>query len=266
MKRALAPLVLFIAVWQASAQSQSPAPTVAPQTPAAPGAMQPAPGPEDDRFPGLRENADRLKASFEKLDAANMDEIEHLLKTRRCQINRIGGLLDRTIEGMQEWHTAELAYWTKWAEVEQLRVDGQVKSLASMEADQQRLKETIDSESKDHDELLRKRAVLEQGKRTQEIIKDIDALILDIKDSEDRLAQAQTKYDEVSTQVKNMNASITARLIDIRQTRNRIEAYGLQMKAFYEDKRKSAQEVCNLKQPNTGRTPLPKSPKQNPQP
>lgn len=266
MKRSrvlLAALVITCTILLAQAQPpQLPAAT----QPAAAPTQATAPALEDDRFPALRESADRLKAVYEKLDAENMDEVERVLKTRRCQIARIGGLLDRTLDGMRQWHQAEMTYWRKWAEAEQQRVDGQKKSLAGMEADQQRVKELIATEAKDHDELLRKKANLEKyGKRTQDIVKDIDALILDIKDSEARLDQAQKQYDEITVQVNNMSASISARLIDMRQQLNRIEAYGLQMASFYEDKRKDAQEVCNLKQPNTTRTPLPKNARPIPQ-
>jgi chromosome segregation ATPase len=261
-------LLVAASIGLVSGQTQQPAEAAAPPVtpaaaptspPAAPATSQTASSSEDDRFPGLRENADRLKAVYEKVDEANMNEVERLLKTRVCQINRIGGDLDRTIGALQDWIQAELVYNQKWAEVEQLRVDGQRKSLAGMELDQQRAKELIETETRDREELLRRKATLEQyGKRTQEIIKDIDALVLDIKDSEDRLTKAQKQYDDITAQVNNMNASITARLIDMRQQINRIQAYGLQLTAFYEDKRKDAQEVCNTKQPGASRTPLPK--------
>ncbi len=241
--------------------------------PLQPGGIQPAAAPglppqaspsaqEDDRFPALRESADRLKAIYVDADTKNMADVESLLKNRRCQIARVGGLIDRTIDALLQWHEAERTYWKKWAEVEQQRVDGQQKNLATMEVDQERVKELIATETKDHEDLLRRKANTEKGKRTQEIVKEIDALVSDIQDSEEKLAQAQKQYDDVSSQVKNMNTSIAARIINMRQNLTSLESYGLGLKAFYEDKRKSAQEICNLKQPNGGRVPLPSSPKQ----
>jgi hypothetical protein len=216
---------------------------------------------DDDRFPALKDNAERLKAEYEKADTANIDEIDRLLKTRRCQINRIGGLLDRTIASMNEWHQAETTYWKKWAEVEQQRVDDQKKGLAEMEADKDRAKTVMDAETTDREELLRRKEILEKNpKRTAEIIRDVDALILDIKDSEARLADAQKQYEDVTAKAANMSASITARVINMRQNLNRVEAFGLQYTAFYEKKREEAQEVCNTKQPDSKRTVLPKGP------
>jgi hypothetical protein len=216
----------------------------------------------EDRFPALAEEAARLRAIYEKTDTANMDEVDRLLKSRRCQITRIGGLIDRTLDAMHQWRDVELTYWRKWAEVEQQRVDDQRKSLANMEIDQERVKNLIEDETKDHEVLLRNKANMEKyGKRTEEIRKDIDGLTTDIKDSEARLDKAQKDYDELTVQITNMNASITTRLVNMRQNINGLEAYNQQFTAFYETKRKDAQEICNLKQPNS-RSPLPKT--QNP--
>jgi len=221
--------------------------------------------PDDDRFPALRENAERLKAEYEKTDTANIDEIERLAKTRRCQIQRIGGLLDRTIQSMRDWNQAEKTYWMKWAEVEEVRVGDQRKNLAAMESDQERAKSTMEAETADREKLLHDRANLEKsGRRTQEIVSQIDALILDIKDSEARLGEAQKQYEDVTAKVGNMNASIAARVIDMRQNINRIEAFRLQYMAFYEKKREEAQEICNTKQPDSKRTTLPKNRPSNP--
>jgi hypothetical protein len=213
---------------------------------------------EGDRFPALRESADRLRADYEKTDGDNMREIEKLMRTRRCQINRIGGLLDRTLEAMQQWLVTETKYWEVWGEAEQKRVDGQIKTLAGMEADQKRIADLLDLEKKDREELLRRRAALEKGKRTQEIADQIDGLVKDIQDSEARLNEAQKQYDTLTVQISNMKASISTRLVLIRQNKARLEAYGLDMSAYYEKQRAAAQEVCNTKQPDTRQTPLPK--------
>ena len=84
----------------------------------------------------------------------------------------------------------------------------------------------------------------------------MDALIQDIQDSEQRLADAQKNYDEVTTKVRNMRASISARLVDIRESRSRIEAFVLQLSSFYETKRTEGQEICNTMQPDTKKTVL----------
>jgi hypothetical protein len=215
---------------------------------------------EDDRFPAMRDNAARLQAIYEKTDLANMDEIDRLLKTRRCQIARIGGLLDRTMQSTRDWQEEDTIRWKKWAEVEQERVDGQRKTLAEMEADEQRASVQLEGETADREELLRKKANLDKSpKQTREIVAQIDSLILDIKDSEARLAEAKKQYDDVTAKVANMNASITARVIDMRQNIKRLEAFGLQQSAYYEKKREEAQEICNTKQPDSKRTVLPKS-------
>lgn len=245
--------------------------TAAPATIAAtpgPGATTPAPvtapvasgGAADDRFPGARAQADQLSASYEAAHAKNIAEIEQLMRTKRCQISKIGGDLDRTLDAMHQWLDAETGYWRMWAEQEQKRVDGQQKTLISLEADQKRVSDLIDNEKEDRDELLRKRADLERyGKRTQEIISQMDSLVKDIQDSEARLANAQKDYDDLTVSISNMKGSLTARLVDMRQNVNRLEAYGQQMTAYYEEVRKGAQEVCNTKQPETRRVPLSKS-------
>src|SRR5579872_1316251 len=217
MKRLKAISICVLGVVLGGARLQGQIPSGVGTKPAAVTAQSSAAA-DDDRFPALRENAERLKAEYEKIDTKNMDDIDQLLKSRRCQITRVGGMLDRTIQAMDSWHEAESTYWKKWAEVEQDRIDGQKKTLAEMEVDQQRAKEAIDSEAADREELLRKKANLEKTpKRTQDIIHDIDALILDIKDSESRLDEAQKQYEDVTAKVNNMNAAITARVIDMRQ-------------------------------------------------
>ena len=212
----------------------------------------------NDRFGALRENADRLKAAYDKADTENMAEVDQLLRTRRCQIPRIGPLLDRTLDAMHAWSEAEAQYWRLWGEAEQQRVEGQQKSLASMEADQQHAEDLVVTAQKDREELLRQRSVLEQyGKRTADIIKQMDALVQDIQESEGRLAEAQKTYNDVTIKVRNMQASISARLIDIRENLSRVEAYSLQLTSYYEKQRAAAQEICNTIQPDTKKTVLP---------
>jgi hypothetical protein len=213
---------------------------------------------DGDRFASLRESADHLKAVYDTMDTDNMAEIDQLLRTRKCQINKIGADLDRVLDAMHAWSDAEIQYWKLWGEVEQVRVDGQQKSLAGMEADQKHAEDLVITTQKDREELLRQKAVLEKyGKRTEDIRQQMDALVQDIQESEQRLAEAQKTYEEVTIKVRNMKASISARLVDIRQNRSRVEAYTLQLTSFYEQKRAEAQEICNTKQPDTKKTVLP---------
>ena len=213
----------------------------------------------DTRFGELRKVADQFRIVYEKLDAETMGEIDTLMRSKRCQILKVDGDLNRVVAALDQWNDAELKYWTVWGDAEQDRVEGQQKSLASMEAEQKRAEELVNSTQKDRESLLRDKANLEKfGARTEAIRKQIDSLIQDIKESETRLDEAQKTYDEVSIKVRNMQASINARLIDIRQNKQRVEAYGLEMKSYYEKTRAAANEVCNTSQPKPN-TSLPKS-------
>jgi uncharacterized coiled-coil protein SlyX len=240
--------------------------TPGPETPASPPAAPTVSqqGDDTDRFPALREEADHQHAVFSKAETENMADVTRLLGTRRCQINRIGGELDRTIQAMHTYLDAEKKYWETWNEAEEKRVEGQTKTLAGMEADQKRAATLLDSEKENHQELERRRADLEQSPRTQEIIKQVDELIGDISESEKRLDGAQKDFDSLTEQIKNMKTSIYARLTTIRQNLNRLDAWGLERTAYYEKSRAVAQEVCNTKQPTAPRKPLP-SPGSSPQ-
>jgi chromosome segregation ATPase len=213
----------------------------------------------DTRFGELRKVADQFRVIYEKRDGDTMAEIDTLMRSKRCQILKIDGDLNRVVAALDQWNDAELKYWTVWGDAEADRVEGQQKSLASMEAEQKRAEDLVSSTQKDRESLLRDKANLEKfGARTEAIRKQIDSLIQDIKDSEARLDEAQKTYDDVSIKVRNMQASINARLIDIRQNKQRVEAYGLEMKSYYEKARAAANEVCNASTPDTTRTPLPK--------
>jgi len=221
-------------------------------------AAAPAADGDGDRYSALRAVADRLKGIYEQADTDNMADVEKLLRTRRCQIARVGGLLDRTRDAMNQWIEAEKAYWKAWSESEQTRVDNQMKTLAGMEQDQTRISDLLDVEKKGREELQRRKSLLEKGKRTEEIAAEIDGLIKDIQDSEARLTEAQQQYDSLTVQINNMRASISARVVNMRQQTARVEAYQLDMGAFYEKNRQAAQEICNTKQPDTQKTALPK--------
>jgi chromosome segregation ATPase len=240
------------------AAPRSPAPGATPAAAASPAAASPSVDDSSDRFGPLREAADALKSAYEQLDTKDMQEVDSLLRTKRCQINRIGGDLDRVLDAMHLWLEAETRYWKAWSEVEQKRIDSQTKTLASMEEDQKRAAEMVESEKQAREELQRRKAGLESGKRTQEIVAQIDGIIKDIQESEDHLASAQKDFDDLTVKINNMKAAISARVVDMRQNTARLDAFGLDMTAYYEKNRNAANEICNTKQPDTQRTPLPK--------
>lgn len=245
------------------------APGTPPALPAAASSRAPAAAPpaqslddSSDRFGPLREAADALKTAYEQLDTKNMAEVDTLLRTKRCQINRIGGDLDRVLDLMHQWLAAETKYWTAWSEVEQKRIDNQVKELAGYKEDQSRASDMLESEKQGREELVRRRATLEASPRTAEIRNDIDGIIKDIQDSEARLANAQKTFDELTTTITNMSAAISARVVDMRQNKARLDAFDMDMTAYYEKQREAANQICNTKQPDAPRTPLPRKPAQ----
>jgi hypothetical protein len=251
--------VFLVCTWPGAVWPQSPS-APAPETPAAPVAA-PNAQPEveqGDRFAGLWDESERMRVVYEKADADNIAQVDRLLKTRVCQINRVNGLIDRTLDAMNGYLSAAKKYYEVWGIAEEKRVDMQQKTLANMEADQTSLAGILDEEKKNREILERKEADLEQSKRTEEIRKDIDDLKKDIIDSQERLSKAQQTFDSLTVQITNMKTSIAARLIGIRQNSARLDAFGLDQTSVYEDKRKAAHEVCNTKQPGTLRTPLPK--------
>ena len=262
MKPSLVPVLLAgllpCAGWTQAAPAQTPPPAPA----AAPATAGSALDDSSDRFPQLREAADTLKAAYEQLDTKNMAEVDQLMRTKRCQINRIGGDLDRVLDLMHQYLAAETKYWSAWSEVEQKRIDNQVKDLAGFEEDQKAAAALVESEKQSREELQRRKAQLEGGTRTEEIRAEIDGIIKDIQDSEARLSNAQGTFDDLTTRITNMKAAISARVVDMRQNTARLGAWNLDMTAYYEKNREAANEICNTKQPDTKRTPLPKKPAQ----
>jgi hypothetical protein len=212
---------------------------------------------QTDTFPLIREAADAKRTIYEQTDARNMAEIDRLKRSKVCQTNRIGPLLDDNLAAMQDYVAAEREYWKLWGETEQKRVDSQMDVLARMEGDKTRVAEQLASENADHKELAKHKSELEQAKRTEAIAAQMDALIKDIQDSEARLTDAQQLFESLTVQVKNMRASIATRLVGIRQNSARLEAWQLDMAAYYEKVRADANEICNVMTPVTGNT-LPK--------
>lgn len=201
---------------------------------------------QSDTYPysALREAAEELRSEYEELDARNMAEIDKLMRTHRCQLVRIGPLLDRTIAAMHEWMAAEKKYWDVWGEAEQARVDSQMKTLASIEVDRKRVADLEEVEKEGSQELQRRKAGLEQKQRTEEIAAQIDALNKEIMASEARLADARQQIESLTTQITNTKALISGRLIAVKQRREPVDAYGSYKTALYEKARAAAHAFC----------------------
>lgn len=216
-----------------------------------------------ERYQNLRENADRLRAVYDQADKDGQAEIDGLMRTKRCYSPRVNADLDRMIKALNDWSEAELKYWTLNAEDEAKGVEGQEKGLVQLEADKKHRQDVMDSDVKDREDLLRGKANLEKfGKRTDEIRRQIDSLVKDIKDIDDRIAADQKDIDDIEGKIRGIGASRDARLVDMRQNKQRVEAYVLQVKSYYEEQRAAEQEVCNLQQP-ARKTPLPQPRKSN---
>lgn len=212
-----------------------------------------------DQFPALRANADSLRTAYDELSTKDTPEIDALMRTKRCQIKRIGGLIDRELSLFGQWAEAELKYWDSWGADEQERVDKQKVTLATLETEQKRTSDYIDSQKQDREAMEKKRGELEKyGKRTLEIRNEIDSIIREIQDSESRLTNAQEQFDDLTIKINNMKASITARLVEIRQNRATVDSIRLQRIAELEQKRAAANEICNTKQPVTKAAPASK--------
>lgn len=220
----------------------------------------------EDRFASMRCVADQLRAAYDKVDDDNMTEIEKLMKDKRCSIVRVDGLLTRAKDAMNLWFDAEKKYWNEWETAENARVLGQQKSLTSMQEDQTTAQALVESLTKDHEELLHQKAQMEKTpRRTQEIQKAIDELILDIQADEGRIADAQKHFDDATLSVNNTKTALDARLIEIRQTQRRLDVWKEQRESYYQTSRAAADAICSVPGPQSRTTkPLP-APKGNAQ-
>jgi hypothetical protein len=213
-----------------------------------------APAPTTDRFPEQRAEADRLRVTFSAQDAATMADIDAQIERRRCQIDHIDGQLTRLKELMNGWLDAERLYWKGWNEAETRRVDIEQKSLVNIEAEQTSAAQLVDTDKKDREELLRRRAALSQGSQTDAVRTQMDALAADLQDMDARLADAQSKYDAATQKLNNSQASLTTRLVRIRENLNNLDSYKVTRDAQFETKRTTAQEICDNKAPDSKQT------------
>jgi hypothetical protein len=254
MRKIMLPVVLLCAPFlpieaiELRAQNQA-----APPASGAPAAQ--ATSSTTDRLPGQRAEADRLRAIYDSLSADSMAEIDMLLGTDRCQILRVNGLLNRLKDAMNGWLTVEKQYWQAWNDKETTRVESEQKSLATAEADQTRAAELVESDKKDREELLRRRAALQQGPQTDAVRASMDALAADIQDSDARLAAAQKEYDAVTQKLNTSQAHLTETLVKIRQNLNTLDSYAVAVDASYETKRTAAQVICDGKTPDGKQVP-----------
>jgi chromosome segregation ATPase len=259
MKDPILNAVLIIAVFGFSASAQPPAAGQTPPAgaPATPQSSATAANPtglgdaEGDLYPEARANADGLKAAWEKLDTANLAEVNRLLRTRVCQSKRIEGLLNRTTDALDAWLVAEKDYYTSWQVHEKQRVADQQKSLKGMEADMARLAEVVEGDRQDREELERSRASLETSQKTEKIKSEIDNLIASIEASDTRLSEDEKQLNESKSKYKNFQTELTATLVNINQYITRLDAYEVDVHTKYQKQRETAQEICNTKQPGT---------------
>jgi hypothetical protein len=85
----------------------------------------------------------------------------------------------------------------------------------------------------------------------------LDALANDIQDDDTKLAEARKAYDTVTDKLNNSKASLTVRLVQIRQNISQLDSYGVTLDAVYETKRTAAQDICDNKAPDS-KQPVPK--------
>jgi hypothetical protein len=257
------PFICAAFCFRATAQTNSP---TLPQTerPAQTAAPSPdSPGMQTDRFSASREAADLRQAAYQELDKTNMAEIDRLLTTRKCQINRVAPLLDATAEAMNAWLTAERKYWELWNDAEERRVVDLRVTLASLEADAVRIANLIETENAGLQELQRQKAILEADNRTSEVVARLDGVIKDIRDTEARLGHAREEQDSVRVRIRELNASISARLVRIRENLAKLESWQLDQNAYYAERRATANDVCQAARPMERTAPASKAKKEH---
>jgi hypothetical protein len=239
------------AVWL---QAQSaPAPEVPAST--VPSPTLPSEGEQTDRWPALKDEAQRLRHVWDKTHTESMAEVDKLLRSKVCQINRIGSAVDRAQKALNDYFIVAKKYWEVWSKAETQRVDDLKKAVQSMEVDEERAKAILEDEKKNRETLDQKEALLDQSTRTEAVRKEIDLVKQGIHESEDSLNIARDRLHSVSIAVTNMNDDIIAQVIDINQHSARLEAWSLGQTSVYDDKLKEANAVCGTKRHGTLQTP-----------
>jgi chromosome segregation ATPase len=245
------------AIPQVAAQSGA-APPRQPAGQAAAAGQQPAATcTGDDRFASLGCVKDQLNANYHKIDDDSLAEIDTLMKQKKCNINRVEGLLSRVTDAMNLWFDAEMKYWDAWELAENDRVAGQLKTLASIKEDQASAQAILNSAVTDREELQRKKAVLEATpKQTIDIRKAIDQLVQDLQGTEAQIVDAQKNFDDATVKFTNAKIALDARLIEIRQNARRIRAWKEDQVSYYDTIHASADSMCAVTRPQNSK-PLP---------
>jgi hypothetical protein len=216
-----------------------------------PAQLTPPPSPADDvsvglAFAGLRATADRLKNNYEAVHQVSMAEVQDIIRAGRCQNLRVEGLLNRASDSLNAWTSAETRYWAARDDSESRRVDNQMKDLAMVESNADIFAAQMESYKAYREELLRRKASLEKVSRpTPEIVRQLNSLVADIDRSTARISEAQESYAYLKSRADRLKTAPTIRLGDIQQSRQRVEAYALQMQEFYKHQLAEAQAVCN---------------------
>jgi molybdopterin converting factor small subunit len=247
--------LLACTVWWGAARAQDAStPLPQPERPAQAAPPAGAPDMQTDRFTASREAADMRQAAYLDLDKRNMAEIDRLMLTKKCQVNRIVPLLKDTVSAMNDWLAAEKKYWDLWNDAEGRRVEDLQTTLAGLEADAARIAKLVETETEGLQELLKQKAILEADTRTAEVVAKIDGVIKDIRDSQARLDHANQEQDSVSARIRDLKASIATRLVRIRENISKLGAWEVDQNAYYAERLTSANDVCQAPHP-TGNVP-----------
>jgi hypothetical protein len=205
-----------------------------------------APGATADKFSGLRQESEQLRGFYEKVDADNTGEIENIMRGKGCQMSRVDHLLSASAAALNQWKDSEMKYWMAWGNSDTDRLEPEQKRLVSMESARKRAEELVASTAKDREEMLVRLAELKKLGGSDERVRRINEGIVDLRDSEVRLREVRKTYDDLLLPLRNTEASMSERLVDIRQNTRRVEAYALQMGADYEKTHASAARNCTV--------------------
>jgi hypothetical protein len=206
-------------------------------------------GTSTGRFSAARRDADLKREAYLRTDTREMAEIDRLLRTRNCHLDRVVPRLNAAIEAMNAWLAAERLYWGLWNDSEGRRVVDLRAILASLEADAGRIAHVIEAEQAGLQELVRLKARLEAGPHTAEVPTLLDGITKDIRETEARLDHAHEEQDSVRVRIRELNASIAARLPAIGKNLSQLEVWQIEQDTYYAGRHLAADELCQLREP-----------------
>jgi DNA repair exonuclease SbcCD ATPase subunit len=253
--------LLLVGVSLSAQVTEPPPPQPTNQIPGAPASAPTAEQQSDlqgDLFGARLDNVKGLRAAYFAEHERSMKVIDGLALTKKCQDKRVSGILQRTIALMNKYYEAEKSYWQAWNERESIRLEGQFKSLASMEEEQQQTGALIEDAKKARVKLERERSDLANVRQTDEIKAEMDRLVKEIRDSEAKLASLQEQYDTLTEKLKGLKGDLQTKIAQIHRYQNELEEWKVMTLEIYWAKSTAAEAVCNMKQPGS-RTPLPKN-------